>query len=767
MRNFLIVLMAVLAVIFGSGAGYNSYFTPVSSEGQFSGVYGDNWLVDGATMEFSGLLPVGNKLRFQVGGWHPENVPPAHLKVDVCDQSAAEFIAVPGSIHTIPLRGECEPRTVTYKVVHPFLAGPNDTRELGAQLHSVQIRSKIRVPLLAARTLLMRTLALLVLVSLVVVHFPKGMRLLPAGTVAFLGGVALAATEERLLPGLYGFWSFLVAFLFGAWVLEGLRNRTPPFAPVQDSSVRGVQFFSIIVLAGVLVLAFSLRYVGLDFGLPENYHPDEVPKFNAIMRMVQYGDLNPRYFLHPTLLLYSAYFFNTLFHWLGVPGDWSDTLILSGRFVSLTAGVLSVYLVYAIGTRLFDRFAGLTAASFLAVAPLHVTCSRYLKEDSLLVFVTLLTVLTVLKAVQEDRPRLLLLAALFGGASASVKYSGLLSIFILLGAPWLRSRSFVPDRRYLRWTAGAAILFPFGFVLCSPYTVLDSTKFLHDFRMERNHMSRGHTTAIDPWSQYWMYHFTRSILPGTSYLLAFLGVMGLGIIAWRRRLSDLYVVCLFLLFYLPAEYVKAKPAPQPERYILPCLPILALAAGEFVRQLSALRARVFVPALLTCALLIPFLHSSRLASEVQNDTREQMARWMSENIAPGSTVFIDWKPYSPRLERTAFVPEYLPRENILGSLQIEELRSSGVDYLLLSSLFYDRYFSQPNALPVQREQIRELFRTLPVVKEIAPKFGTYGFHNPKLTLFRLKRDEGGEKILSARVSNVSELPKESPDRLDS
>ena len=58
--------------------------------------------------------------------------------------------------------------------------------------------------------------------------------------------------------------------------------------------------------------------------------------------------------------------------------------------------------------------------------------------------------------------------------------------------------------------------------------------------------------------------------------------------------------------------------------------------------------------------------------------------------------------------------------------------------MVLSSLFYDRYFSQPEADPVLRQRIREVFERVPIVKQFSPRFGTYGFHNPTLTLFSLK-----------------------------
>ena len=60
-----------------------------------------------------------------------------------------------------------------------------------------------------------------------------------------------------------------------------------------------------------------------------------------------------------------------------------------------------------------------------------------------------------------------------------------------------------------------------------------------------------------------------------------------------------------------------------------------------------------------------------------------------------------------------------------------------MDYLLLSSLWYDRYFSQPRSDLYAKRRIRDVFERVPVVQEFRPRHGTYGFHNPTVTLFSL------------------------------
>jgi hypothetical protein len=139
--------------------------------------------------------------------------------------------------------------------------------------------------------------------------------------------------------------------------------------------------------------------------------------------------------------------------------------------------------------------------------------------------------------------------------------------------------------------------------------------------------------------------------------------------------------------------------------------------------------------------LAPLLRSALLAREVANDTRDQLASWMKENLPHGSKVLMDWKPYCPTFHGEYFDVQHIPRARIILELNVNELKRSGADYLVLSSLFYNRYFSQPNAEANLRQRFRDVFQKVPVIKQVEAPSGPYGFHNPTLTLFSLKADD--------------------------
>lgn len=765
-RLVLALCISLTAVVYGLGASYDGMLTPRHTLERFYRIHPDSWIEDKAAILLPRLAPVGNRLTLALKSWRPAGVGPAHFRVSVCGEQRAEFLVEKDSSFTFSLNGSCEPRRVDINVVNPFVASDKDARPLGAQLQSAQISSRLTVPIVDVSLLALSLLAVMVL-------WLVYDRALSRYGLSWIG-LAFAPLAWFFLSDVSSFnfvriqalWVLALSFGIGIFIAERYLRTGVRSAPVETpkdvgQGVAGVGISLIVLLGG------ALRFYGIDYGLPSNYHPDEVPKVNAIMRMVDQGDLNPTYFLHPSLLLYSTYALNKIFHLFGIDGGFRDTAFLAGRCVSAIAGTASLYLIYRSGVLLFSRFVGLSAAALLAVFPLHVACSRYMKEDVLLIFYVLLTLVITLKAVYESRPRYLILAGFFAGVSASSKYSGLLSVLIPAAAPWLKSRRVLPDVQYLFYAFIGGLFAPLGFVLCTPYSVLTPEKFIKDFNSERHHMERGHTIPFDAWSQYWTYHYWRSIVPGTGLIAAALAVVAAGAFIFRWYFEGLFVIGLLLMFYMPAEWVKAKPAPQPERYILPCLPFMALAIAGFCNWLRGSRLKLLAPVLLVAAFVFPLVRSLQLASEVPVDTRDRMAQWMIEHLPAGSTVLMDWKPYCPRFWNNEFNVVYVPRATILSNLQMDNLKKSGGQYLVLSSLFYDRYFSQPNLDPGLRERFREVFGRVPVLHDIAPRYGTYGFNNPSLTLFSLKPEDFERLEREIQAQKEGRLDKTSNEKLTS
>lgn len=719
------------------------------------GLYVDGWLKDQSTLTIEGFSTVANKLKLTFNPlWLIPNEAP-RVAVSLCNGPISELTIKDATPNYFSIPTGCSPLVVKITALNSFsLLEGRSTRMVGAQLLNVAVSSPLRFAIVSFPQFLKIFSAVGLLVILALCAVGRDRRL---STIAVLGVLATTTVIVKLSDvqahKFEPLWIVFAALLAGTALL--------PVASRQDQVQRSA---SKIWLYAIVVFGAFLRFYSIDFGLPANFHPDEVPKVNAIMRMVEQNSWNPQYFLHPSLLLYTTYMMNCVLQAIGVEGSFRETAFLAGRFVSSIAGTLSIALTYEVGRRLISRNVGLLAAGLLAILPLHVTCSRYLKEDALLTFLVLSCVVTTLIAVQSKRRWMLVLAGVLAGFTAGTKYSGILLAVVPASAPWIASRDWKPDWKWVPWALAALAIAPIGFLCTTPFALLDYAKFIKDFGVESRHMQTGHTNSIDAWSQLWMYHFSRSIWVGMTPILAVGSVIGLGYLLRRRRIEDLLLVGLVLLFYLPAEFVKAKPAPQPERYIMPCLPFLAIALAQVIRALGRTISPKYGVALFATALLAaPLYRTVALANDVGSDTRDQLALWMRDNLPAGTKVLMDWKPYCPRLDGDHFAVEHIPRARIISELDPKLLRDSGADYMVLSSLFYARYFNQPESNPVLRQRIKDVFDSVPVVAQYAAPAGTYGFHNPVLTLFSLKKEDFERLDGERKRKRLGELAQTSND----
>lgn len=739
----ILALLSLFVSVIALGLGYSRITAGLIQSGQAYRIGKDGWVKDGAKLQLPALAKTGNHIQLTFNDWRPP-MPPSVLAMSVCGQALGEFLIEAGTSIALSLNGDCSPRLLSIQVKNPTRLSAEDAREVGAQLQSIQVSSSLGIALIDPIAVLVAGLCLWMLAALVWLALkPAGMQALSliVPIIAFFPLRRVDISDPEMALYLAG---TLCLILIGARTYKRQRN------PSQNICGPIPALLALIITG----LGAALRLKGIDFGLPHNFHPDEVPKVNAIMTMVQAGDLNPRYFLHPSLLLYSTYAMNTLLHYFGVEGDFRSTAFLAGRLVSVCAGSLSIWITFLLARRVVSPWFAVIAAMLLATFPLHVTCSRYLKEDALLVFWILLCAWACLRAAQNRSGFSLLAAGIFAGLACSTKYSGLVAVGLLAATPWLNAKHILaPDRSLFKWSVLAATLAGIAFFMASPYILLDQAKFQSDFAYERKHMVRGHTEAIDAWSQFWMYHVAFSLQKGLTAVPLVFSIVGLGLLLARRQAAAWFILGLCLLFYLPAEWVKSKPAPQPERYIVPCLPFLAIAAAALLEELSR---RSHILLVITPILLwLPALRSYQLAQDLSYDTRQAARDWMVQNAPPGSRVLLDWEPYNALLPSQDFESEFFRREKISAYLHPKTLQESNFDFLLLSTLFYDRYFSQPEADPAIRRRFEAVFKRVPIIHEVNAPSGTFGFHNPTITIFDL-RDPAFDTLraqLEAQVTN--------------
>jgi hypothetical protein len=418
-----------------------------------------------------------------------------------------------------------------------------------------------------------------------------------------------------------------------------------------------------VALAAICVGALLLRVIGLQFGLPSVYNPDEVAIMARALSFAK-GTLNPENFLYPT------FYFYVLFAWVGcylafllITGRADSIAALqrlyfvapagiytAGRFLGAVSGTLTLVPLHRLALRIADRRTALAAALFLAVAPLHVRDSHYVKHDifaTLAIVVAYLAMARVWPAPREGGPstRHTVMAGAACGVAFSTHYYTVFLAFPLLYAivlGWRHRGTEILVRQVIAALAASTVVF---FAL-SPYLALEPVIAWRDIIANRaivvdRAVSSG---MFAPALRYG--HMLLTDSAGLPIVLC--GLAGL-LLMLRQRLA---LAVWLLAFPLPFLLFIANTAPA-SRYLNPILPFLVLFAAWALSQVATamrLGPRLFWGAV--AVIVIPSLAGSVRVGTFfrQSDTRELAEAYIREHIPSGTAVAI--QPHSVVLTPT-------------------------------------------------------------------------------------------------------------------
>jgi len=426
-----------------------------------------------------------------------------------------------------------------------------------------------------------------------------------------------------------------------------------------------------IVLILIVLVALTLRLVGITHGFPFIFHPDEPTTVRSALGIR--FDANPKHFDWPHLYIYLNYFLYMVFAKIRTfalassagsfivktfPLISNDNLIFYflTRCFSAILGALTTIPVYLAGKKLFGKNAGLLAAATIAFMPYHVWHSHYSLPDVPMVFFMSWALYFTVLILKGSELKNYLFSGLFVGLSASTKYNGGLSALMIPIAHFtgLFSKKRVDKAVRVVTVKGLFALFisavaaVFGFVLGTPYAVLDFKTF---------------SRTDGPQGAFWQFtnvgsvrlseHFSKfvselggRIIVDTGYSV----IVGCIILfAWllsrivRNKVEQreyylifLYVLAVFLIWFI-SGFEKNR-----SHYYFIAYPFLALIFGYFCEYFSFLvgGGKKFMSTLFLVLAFIPLLFFSLESSYsfVQGDTRNELYSWLVGNVKPGENV---------------------------------------------------------------------------------------------------------------------------------
>ncbi|RMG40740.1 MAG: phospholipid carrier-dependent glycosyltransferase [Candidatus Dadabacteria bacterium] len=432
---------------------------------------------------------------------------------------------------------------------------------------------------------------------------------------------------------------------------------------------------ALVLLALIVVLAAVLRFWGISFGLPGRYRPDEEYIVSRAIS-VYTGQLNPKFFIYPSLYMYiSAAFFWLIRLGGELFGFWQGAVFTAAltangaaaahlliRMLSATAGVLTVPLTYLLGMRYFDRQTGLLASFLLSCSFLHIRDSHYATTDAAMTLFTAAALFALYRLSKSGRFRDYFLASFFCGLAISIKYtaavlalpylvahilavlnnhsneahSGLVKIIKKLSIKLLGP---VP---LIKAFAGVLLTLVF-FLAGTPFILFERELVVKEFNYQQRFLSRGLPGVDMDYGLKWLFGFALPAGAGVFFTaIAIVGVI-FYILKLFKKQQTLHP--LILLFSVIAVFIVVTQSRWIfVRYLMPAMVPLSVFAAYGIRQigreLAGDRCISMGSALLVAVVVYDPLsravNLNRLFTEV--DTRNMALAWLESNLKKGDHV---------------------------------------------------------------------------------------------------------------------------------
>jgi 4-amino-4-deoxy-L-arabinose transferase-like glycosyltransferase len=522
-------------------------------------------------------------------------------------------------------------------------------------------------------------------------------------------------------------------------------------------------------LRAILLAALVVRLWQIDWGLPNLY--EEATPFTIAWRFWNWGgpglSFDPKFFNYPALTYYVQFIVQT-FHFASRYSDLEafrsayeldpTAFIVLARLVTVCFDVGSIWMIFLLGRKIGGVGAGLAAALFLSISPLHVQHAQMVNVDIPLTFFTLCSLYAITLIVESPTRRRYLVSGACIGLAASTKYTGAFLIPVLLVGHFMSVRSWAEFKtalgsRSLLWSLA---IIPAIFLLLNPYIVLDFGSFQKGFAFEQAHMSAGHL-GVDPSEGSSAFYLLDVIPRIVGWPLLLFGLFAC-VEIFRKRRRAFYPLVAFLLLYFAVISLWVMRA---DRYLLPAEPLLLLlaASGVFFALELVFRAPshavvrgVVLGMLLLAAAFVPVEATYAYhRSHLEPDTRTLAAQWIGDHRASVGSVAMT--TVGIRLDTRSIYQIDIPFHPIYPELTIPFYRPelyTDVDLIVVSGFDYGRFKSDPVRYRPFLEFYGHIERSWSVEYFVHPSPEQGG---PDIWLIR-PRETGPDSVSSAALEQI-------------
>jgi hypothetical protein len=491
------------------------------------------------------------------------------------------------------------------------------------------------------------------------------------------------------------------------------------------------------VAALSVVFALTSGAVGLDWGLPFHWHPDE--KVPLAIDMLERHSADPQYFVNPAFHVYIV----TAAVWLadeftslssrtapatGGPAEASTTAAewalrsteyRWGRAVSVLSAGLAVAWLWGSLIGVLGEWAAALAALGLAASMGLANVAHFATPEALSILVNVGTMSAIVSLARRGRPRDAVAAGIGFGLACSTKYTA-----ILIAGPlaWVVASLYFsrgPRVAVARGAVAAAVSFA-AFCFTTPYAMLHWQGFQRGgvhAAMEAGAPINSLALSSRTWGAYGA-HLANAM----GWPLFAVALAGLAAFAWRSRAAGhargaLAVHAVWIVAFW--GFLGQSPLAA-MRFILPILPSLAVFAGWgaelVIRRPSGAAGRRAAVAAVAAVYVYSAAYCATGVSAFLQDTRYRVKPWLRRHLVYGvgvttfapDTYLPTFDPQSYDVHfRNEVWPSYATRE------EFEQWRRDTFnamnDVIVDSSFLYLRFYDEPNLRPGRLAMYHDLF----------------------------------------------------------
>ena len=259
--------------------------------------------------------------------------------------------------------------------------------------------------------------------------------------------------------------------------------------------------------------------------------------------------------------------------------------VFSGRLVAVVFSLLTLWVVFEFAYKMYNAKTALISSILLGIMPGYIWLSRMAMIETMLVFFFTLAVLFFFLWLKNHKNKLLVFAGLALGLGFLTKYQMLIAGVIMIASLLLLAR----DRLKLRLSkftiliiTVAIVAIPWIFITYQTYASNMLSEWIYALQVGNPEKSLYSVRFSVPVS-YSVFYFIEMVWPYSdvhpiSLLLYGVSLVGLGLLAWRRKTEDKYLLIWFVTVFVFFTLIPNKHW----RYVMPLFPVLAISGASLI-----------------------------------------------------------------------------------------------------------------------------------------------------------------------------------------